>query len=561
MSTKLGDMSVGSSVYFNVDSVRTEFIIIHQGLPNSEYDTSCNGTWVLAKNVYGSSQEFDSQYTKYSTSDIRLYVNTTFRNLIESDIRVAIKQVKIPYVNGEGYETVDASWGADGYSTYVFLLAGAEVGYKTSRMHEDGAALSYFSDTASSSGDDKRIAYRDTGTKSKWWLRTPSNYTVGEVYYCTTTGDVDGQLHDSTAYVRPAMVFDPDTMYVLDDGTLTSNQPPTAPGSIDVSGVVAGEATTITLTAATDNDGTISSYIYERSIDGGEWAQINNANSLIYTDTVGDEWATVAYRAKAVDDMGATGSYSTSATFGVNDGWIYISGPESSNLTEKTAPFTFRVSVGATPVGATTDIATEIALDGKVIYSNVVAADEVISLQIDTRLLSAGEHTIEVTASKTDYLTANNKYTFTIPSIELPDGGIAELLQNQRGKAIFPITLARLVLGEDGKDVNALLDEIRGEIRFTTGTYVGTGTYDSGNPNTLEFEFTPQVVLVFADGEISLGETTGFIWLGGQASGEKVISLSGTTFSWYSATSPANQMNTSASTYRYFALGSKEVFE
>ena len=78
--------------------------------------------------------------------------------------------------------------------------------------------------------------------------------------------------------------------------TVINNQPPTAPGSIDVTGVVAGRQATITLTAATDPDGTIASYIYERSVDGSAWQQIANVNSLTQTDTISADWGTVGLR-------------------------------------------------------------------------------------------------------------------------------------------------------------------------------------------------------------------------------------------------------------------------
>lgn len=35
--------------------------------------------------------------------------------------------------------------------------------------------------------------------------------------------------------------------------------------------------------------------------------------------------------------------------------------------------------------------------------------------------------------------------------------------------------------------------------RIATGSYVGTGTYGSGNPNTLTFEFEPKIVIVYEE--------------------------------------------------------------
>lgn len=45
-------LAVGSSVYCNVNGTKTEFIIVHQSKPSSLYDDSCNGTWLLMKDIY-----------------------------------------------------------------------------------------------------------------------------------------------------------------------------------------------------------------------------------------------------------------------------------------------------------------------------------------------------------------------------------------------------------------------------------------------------------------------------------------------------------------------------
>ena len=73
------------------------------------------------------------------------------------------------------------------------------------------------------------------------------------------------------------------TTYVLDDGTITLSQPPTAPGSITVPPVAAGQQAAITWTAATDPDGTIASYTLERSVNGSGWTQIFSGSALTYT--------------------------------------------------------------------------------------------------------------------------------------------------------------------------------------------------------------------------------------------------------------------------------------
>lgn len=45
----LGNKSVGDSVYLKVDGSWKEFVIVHKGLPSSDYDESCNGVWLKSK--------------------------------------------------------------------------------------------------------------------------------------------------------------------------------------------------------------------------------------------------------------------------------------------------------------------------------------------------------------------------------------------------------------------------------------------------------------------------------------------------------------------------------
>ena len=101
MATRLGDMTVGSTVKIKVNGTAKDFIIVHQGNPDSTiYDSSCYGTWVLMKNIYENLVWSSPRIGDYARSDINSYLNSTFLNRIDADIREEIKQVKIPCRNG-----------------------------------------------------------------------------------------------------------------------------------------------------------------------------------------------------------------------------------------------------------------------------------------------------------------------------------------------------------------------------------------------------------------------------------------------------------------------------
>lgn len=101
-NVRLGAKAVGSTVKIKVNGTVKDFIIIHQGKPSSVYDDSCNGTWLLMKDIYEKRQWNSSNTNDYANSTIHSYLNSTFLNLLESNIKTAIKQVKIPYRKGSG---------------------------------------------------------------------------------------------------------------------------------------------------------------------------------------------------------------------------------------------------------------------------------------------------------------------------------------------------------------------------------------------------------------------------------------------------------------------------
>lgn len=222
-NVKLGTKAVGSIVKIKVNGTVKDFIIVHQGKPSSVYDDSCNGTWVLMKDIYTTSTFGNNN--SYKDSSIHTYLNGTFYNLIDSNIRAAIKQVKIPYQNGTGGGDGSLATGANGLSTKVFLLSGYEVGWTTSDnvyFPKDGVRLAYFGN--SSSGNSKRVAYNGSSA-AIWWLRSPYTNHNNYVWLVGTDGSYNFWYYNSYG-VRPAFIL-PSTLVVSDDGTVSVNTAPT----------------------------------------------------------------------------------------------------------------------------------------------------------------------------------------------------------------------------------------------------------------------------------------------------------------------------------------------
>lgn len=224
-NVKLGTKAVGSIVKIKVNGASKDFIVVQQGNPNTgTYDSSCAGTWLLMKDIY-TTMKWDDSNNDYKNSDVHSYLNGTFYNLIDSDIRNAIKQVKIPYQNGTGSGSSLAT-GSNGLSTKVFLLSGYEVGWTTSDngyFPKDGVRLAYFGN--SSGGNSKRIAYNGSSA-AIWWLRSPYTYNYNYVWGVYAVGSDDYYWYDHSYGVRPAFIL-PSTLVVSDDGMVSVNTAPT----------------------------------------------------------------------------------------------------------------------------------------------------------------------------------------------------------------------------------------------------------------------------------------------------------------------------------------------
>ncbi len=219
-NAKLGTKAVGSIVKLKVNGAAKEFIIVQQGKPGSMYDESCDGTWLLMKDIYENRQWHSSNVNNLENSTIHAYLNSTFLNLFDSNIKDAIKQVKIPYRKNGGSGGADQS-GANGLSAKIFLLSGYEVGWTTSdngSFPVDGAKLDYF--TASSDGNSKRIANFNESA-AFWWLRSPYTSVTDYVWGISFNGYYGFAGPSDSVGIRPALIL-PQDMEVDSSGNITT---------------------------------------------------------------------------------------------------------------------------------------------------------------------------------------------------------------------------------------------------------------------------------------------------------------------------------------------------
>ena len=212
-TTTLGNKSVGSIVKLKENGVLVDFYVAKH-----DYENGLNGsgrTLVVRKDCYDTRQWHTSNVNAYATSAIDTWLNSTYKNLLDADIRGVIGTTKIKYTPGNGNTTVGTLERA------IFLLSVTELGRSASYANTEGTALSIASSL--------QIAYLN-GSAVVQWTRSPGTINANYAYYLNTNGNVGYYSCGNTNGSRPAFTL-PSTLSVSDDGSVSVNTAPTISGS------------------------------------------------------------------------------------------------------------------------------------------------------------------------------------------------------------------------------------------------------------------------------------------------------------------------------------------
>lgn len=212
-TTTLGNKSVGSIVKLKENGVLVDFYVAKH-----DYENGLNGsgrTLVVRKDCYDTRQWHTSNVNAYATSAIDTWLNSTYKNLLDADIRGVIGTTKIKYTPGNGNTTVGTLERA------IFLLSVTELGRSASYANTEGTALSIASSL--------QIAYLN-GSAVVQWTRSPNTSNTNYAYCLSTGGIVNNRNCGSTCGSRPAFTL-PSTLSVSDDGSVSVNTAPTISGS------------------------------------------------------------------------------------------------------------------------------------------------------------------------------------------------------------------------------------------------------------------------------------------------------------------------------------------
>ena len=212
-TTTLGNKSVGSIVKLKENGVLVDFYVAKH-----DYENGLNGsgrTLVVRKDCYDTRQWHTSNVNAYATSAIDTWLNSTYKNLLDADIRGVIGTTKIKYTPGNGNNTVGTLERA------IFLLSVTELGRSASYANTEGTALSIASSL--------QIAYLNGSTVVQW-TRSPRTDDTGSACCLDASGNVYGSGCHNTHGSRPAFTL-PSTLSVSDDGSVSVNTAPTISGS------------------------------------------------------------------------------------------------------------------------------------------------------------------------------------------------------------------------------------------------------------------------------------------------------------------------------------------
>ena len=197
----LSSIAEGSIVKLNENGSPVEFYVAKH-----DYESSLNGagrTLVVRKDCSDRRKWHSSDRNAYASSDIDTWLNGTYKNLLDADIRGVIGTTKIKYTPGNGNNTVGTLERA------IFLLSATELNRSASWFNLEGTALEIASSL--------QIAYMN-GSAVVQWTRSPSKSSTVDAVYLLTNGNVGGYFCADTHGSRPCFTlpsgacFDEETM-------------------------------------------------------------------------------------------------------------------------------------------------------------------------------------------------------------------------------------------------------------------------------------------------------------------------------------------------------------
>ena len=201
---QLSDYTEGDIVKIPENGTAVEFYVACHN-----YEQSLNGagrTLVVRKDTYDDRVWDSGNVNAYASSDLDSWFNSTYKNMLDADIRSLIGTTKIRYTPGNGNNTVGTLERA------IFALSLTELGQSHTYANTEGSALPIASTL--------RIAYRN-GSAVDQWTRSPYTFYTGLVWKLKSDGSIYSDYCNYTNGSRPVFTlpsttkFDPDTNIII----------------------------------------------------------------------------------------------------------------------------------------------------------------------------------------------------------------------------------------------------------------------------------------------------------------------------------------------------------
>lgn len=418
MAQQLGQVAVGTLVKLNENGSPVEFYVAKH-----DYESGLNGagrTLLVRKECYDNRVWNSVQVNTYASSTLDSWLNSDYKNLLDSDFLTVIGTTKFQYTIGYGDKTLSTLERA------IFQLSRTELGFTLpANANFEGNILPIASIL--------QKAFLNGETNSQW-TRTPNTAYLTAAFFVYAGGSSDSTGVTAGAGSRPAFTV-PSTLSVTDDGTLSLASAPPHAITVPVQ-AMQGNQLAVSWPAVDGADG----YILERKANtDADWVQVYSGADLTFSETAGT-WESVQYRVKSGAN-GKYGEYTISSLVDVVPVSILVISGSDSDLGTLTDDVTYTVSSSGTSALTVTESAGR--------TTRTFTATNGATIRIPVMDLPTGTGTIKITASTNPgsgvvTVTRNWTYSKTAPTFANA-GSTAQLQQN--GKNIFPLTLLECVRG------------------------------------------------------------------------------------------------------------------
>lgn len=192
----LAEIAEGTLVKMNESGAPVEFYVAKHN-----YESELNGagrTLVVRKDCYDNRVWDNGNVNAYAISDLDSWFNSTYKNMLDADIRSLIGTTEIRYTPGNG------NWTVGTLERAVFALSATELGQSASWFYVEGSALPI--------ANTLKVAYLN-GSANTQWTRSPYTGDTYNAVYLNSLGNVYNNNCNYSYGSRPVFTL-PSTVLV-----------------------------------------------------------------------------------------------------------------------------------------------------------------------------------------------------------------------------------------------------------------------------------------------------------------------------------------------------------